>query len=184
MDTAAEKLREGIFNLNTRRFGTVCELIIQKLAKYGRSRNQFHDLYDEEKEHRVEVKFSRVQKKNSTGLTIDSLIEAIVSEIDENRTVLFDEWKAAKFDCNIQQVKLDEFEFLYYGLFFWDNLALFKISSDEIASDEALQFSHKQHKGNIGEGQFHIHEKNLQYHLDTYGYKVLSYDELIDLLRI
>ena len=65
----AETLREGIFNLNTRRFGTVCELLIQKLAKYGKGRSQFHDLYDDEHEHRIEVKFSRVQRKNITAIT-------------------------------------------------------------------------------------------------------------------
>ena len=50
----AEMLREGIFNLNTRRFGTVAEVMIRRLFQLGRSKNQFHDLYDDLKNHRVE----------------------------------------------------------------------------------------------------------------------------------
>lgn len=55
-DMDAGMLREGIFNLNTRRFGTVAEVMIRRLFKLGRSKNQFHDLYDDLANHRVEVK--------------------------------------------------------------------------------------------------------------------------------
>ena len=39
------------------------------------------------------------------------------------------------FDCNIQQVKRLEFDVLYYGLFFADRIAIFKMHSSEILSD-------------------------------------------------
>ena len=59
----AEELREGIFNLNTRRFGTIAEVMIQRLCKLNESSSLFHDLYDDMQKHRVEVKFSTVRKK-------------------------------------------------------------------------------------------------------------------------
>jgi hypothetical protein len=43
-------------------------------------------------------------------------------------------------------------------------------------------YSDRQHKGNVGEGQFHITQKNLQSHLGKYFNKTLSYDELYQLL--
>ncbi len=58
-----DMLRDGIFNLKTRRFGSVAEVMIKRLAKLGKGRNLFHDLYDDINRHRVEVKFSTVRKR-------------------------------------------------------------------------------------------------------------------------
>ena len=61
-------LRDGIFALHTRRFGTVAEVMVRRLIKCGRAKNRFHDLYDDAKKHRIEVKFSRVQKQSETHI--------------------------------------------------------------------------------------------------------------------
>ena len=45
-----------------------------------------------------------------------------------------------------------------------------------------IYYSDFQHKGNIGEGQFHINRQTLQIHLDYYHHKTLSYEELYELL--
>ena len=177
----AGMLREGIFNLNTRRFGTVAEVMIRRLFKLGRSKNQFHDLYDDLENHRVEVKFSTVRRKNNRTITEDSVLNCIADELSSNRQVKFDEWNKYEFDCNIQQVKRDQFEVLYYGLFFSDKVAIFRIKSDEIGPK--IYYSDKQHKGNEGEGQFHLNEKTMKIHLDNYLYQTLTYQELYELLE-
>ena len=46
-----------------------------------------------------------------------------------------------------------------------------------------IKYSGKQHRGNKGEGQFHIDCKNIDYHLLEYFYKSLTYDEVIALLE-
>jgi hypothetical protein len=176
----SEMLKQGIFNLNTRRFGSVAEVMIRRLCKLGRSKNQFHDLYDDMQNLRVEVKFSTVRRTNSRKITEDSVLTCISDELSENREIKFDEWMHSQFDCNIQQVKRDQFEVLYYGLFFNDKVAIFRIKSDVIGSQ--IYYSDKQHKGNEGEGQFHLNEKTLQIHLDNYLYKILTYEELFQLL--
>jgi hypothetical protein len=176
----SEMLKQGIFNLNTRRFGSVAEVMIRRLCKLGRSKNQFHDLYDDMQNHRVEVKFSTVRRTNSRKITEDSVLTCISDELSENREIKFDEWMHSQFDCNIQQVKRDQFEVLYYGLFFNDKVAIFRIQSEVIGSQ--IYYSDKQHKGNEGEGQFHLNEKTLQIHLDNYLYKILTYEELFQLL--
>jgi hypothetical protein len=94
--------------------------------------------------------------------------------------VSFENWGATTFDSNIQQVKLGEFEVLYCGLFFSDRVVIFHIGSDQIGSQ--IGCCPTQHKGNVGEGQFHVTQRNLQFHLDNYHYQTLSYEELLDLL--
>ena len=50
--------RDGIFALRTRRFGTVAEIMIKKLVNASKSKNQFHDLYDEAVKSRIVCKFA------------------------------------------------------------------------------------------------------------------------------
>ena len=176
----AETLREGIFALNTRRFGSVTEVMIKRLAKLKRARSLFHDLYDDTRDCRVEVKFSVVKKRSRTPVREETVLECIEQAVDENRMVSFDSWRLSTFDCNIQQIKRSEFDVLYYGLFFSDRILIFSIASDEIGPN--VCYSDKQHKGNVGEGQFHINQDTLQIHLDKYLYQELTYEKLLELL--
>jgi len=175
------KLRDGIFALNTRRFGSVAEVMIKRLGMFGPGRNQFHDLHDDLLKHRVEVKFSKVLKKAEVTISESTVLRCILEACSAERMVLFAQWHNHQFDCNIQQIKRSEFEFLYYGLFFFDCIKIFRIESTKIGAH--ILYSDKQHKGNVGEGQFHINQDTLQRHLDHYLYKSLTYDELLRLLR-
>ncbi len=174
------QLREGIFSLYTRRFGRVAELMIKRLLSLEEGRNIFHDLYDDTLKHRVEVKFSVVRSKSETKLNEGTVLQCNKEAVSENRMITFAGWENAVFDCNIQQIKKTEFEILYYGLFFYDTVVIFRINSEEIGPN--INYSDKQHKGNIGEGQFHINQKTLQIHLDYYRYKTISYEELAQIL--
>jgi hypothetical protein len=163
-----EKLRDGMFALRTRRIGSVAECLMMRLLKYSKGRNLFHDLYDDRQNRRIEVKFSVVQKKAVTTITVDTVLKCIEEAVAQNRLVAFSAWKQHKFDCNIQQVKRAEFDVLYYGLFFSDCVKIFRIESQEIKENPEggrIYYSDRQHKGNIREGQFHINSKTLQVHL-------------------
>lgn len=181
----AQKLREGIFALRTRRVGSVAECMVKRLRKYGKAKSLFHDLFDEKTSQRIEVKFSTVQQKAKRTVTDETVLECIEDAIAEREPVLFAGWQHNKFDCNIQQVKRREFDILYYGLFFSDCVKIFRINSADIkprTQGGDIGYSNKQHKGNTGEGQFHITDKNLQLHLDKYFHKTLTYEELYQLL--
>jgi hypothetical protein len=175
-------LRDGIFSLRTRRFGTVAEFMIKRLLKCGKAKSLFHDLFDDAKNRRIEVKFSVVMKKAETRLTENTVLQCIENATSAKRMLKFTEWKESKFDSNIQQIKRTEFEVLYYGLFFSDCIKIFRIDSDQIENGQ-IYYSNKQHKGNVGEGQFHINQDTLGIHLNQYLYKTLSYDELLELLQ-
>ena len=176
----AEEIRDGIYSLNTRRFGTVAEVMIKRLVGLGKNRNLFHDLYDDVKKRRVEVKFSVVRKKSDTPINENTVLQCIEEAVSEHRMVEFDKWKQFEFDCNIQQIKRTEFEVLYYGLFFSDCVLIFRINNDQIGAQ--IYYSDRQHKGNVGEGQFHVNQKTLQIHLDNYLYKKLTYQDLYEVL--
>ncbi len=171
-----ETLREGIFALNTRRFGSVSEVLIKRLKKLGKARNLFHDLYDDMAGKRVEVKFSRALKKAQMLVTEDSVLQCIEAVTSEKRFVSWSDRQSVRFDCNIQQIKKAEFDDLYYGVFFFDCVTIFHIESAVIGPQ--IFYSDKQHKGNFGEGQFHINHNTIHIHEQNYLYQRLSYEEL------
>lgn len=57
----------GLFSLNTRRFGTVAEYMIQLLYNFDESKSLAFDKKDN-KGNRIEVKFSRVLKENENSI--------------------------------------------------------------------------------------------------------------------
>ncbi len=175
-----EQLRNGIFALNTRRFGTVAEHLIKILANTNWGKDFSHDLYDENTNQRVEVKFSRALKANPRTIQESNIIEEIINADDSKRMFASTEWREHKFDCNIQQIKKKQFDVLYYGIFFSDKVQIFKITPDRINKD--IRYSDKQHFGNKGEGQFHLNNATYEYHLKNFLEAELTYDEVLNLL--
>lgn len=181
MNTNFQEFRDGIFALRTRRFGTVAELMIELLFDFGQSKNQFHDRYDETQSKRIEVKFSTVMKENEAKISKTNAVDQCKKANVANRVMGSTEMKTNRFDCNIQQIKRNEFDVLYYGLFFKEKVAIFKMDSDKILKCKG--YSDKQHKGNEGEGQFHLNQDTIDYHLQNYFVQWLTYEELYNLFE-
>ena len=181
MTNEIREFRDGIFALRTRRFGTVAELMIEALYSFTKSHNQFHDRYDEVGHQRIEIKFSTVMKANEAVISRFNSIDQCKKANLGNRALKSTDMYDYDFDCNIQQVKRLEFDVLYSGLFFADRIAIFKMNSDEILS--CLGYSDKQHKGNAGEGQFHLNRSTINYHMRNHFVQWLTYEELYDLLN-
>lgn len=171
--------RDNLFQMNTRRFGTVAEMIVKNLTDTKFSDNIHYDLKSILKT-RVEVKFSRVERKHIKTLDDSNVLSVIEHEGLLVRIFPFGEWDRHEFDCNIQQIKKPEFDVLVYGLMFADRVMIFIATPDEI--NENMNYSNRQHKGNVGEGQFHITPKTLQYHIDNHHFATLSYADLIKIL--
>tara|TARA_B100001996_G_scaffold257531_1_gene200245 strand:+ start:1826 stop:2359 length:534 start_codon:yes stop_codon:yes gene_type:complete len=175
----SEKLQQAIFGLHTRRFGTVAEIMIKKIMKVNDSDKLSYDLFEDSTNSRIECKFSRVQKKAELKITENNLFKALTSEA--NRDIMYHEWKDYDWDCNIQQVKKEEFDILFYGIFFKDCILIFKVNAEDIGKE--MSYSNKQHRGNTGEGQFHLKPGTLKYHLDYHLFKTLTYGELLEWLK-
>lgn len=176
-----EKFKEGIFSLKTRRFGTIAELMIQELYNLDNSNTLAFDKKTKKNNQRVEVKFSIAMEKAATPITNKTAILACKEAILTNRLISSTD-SDKKFDFNIQQIKCKEFDILYYGIFFFDHIEIFKMSSAEVKNCPG--YSNKQHRGNIGEGQFHINKKTIDYHRKNNLDLILSYEELYKLFKM
>lgn len=175
-----KNFRDGIFALHTRRFGTVAELIIEQTYGLTDAVNQHHDATDNEG-NRIEIKFSRLLKQNKYPIDKHNIINAALESTAFNRALKYDEIKDHKFDSNIQQIKRSEFDILYYGLFFADKIAVFSAKSEEIFNIPG--YSDFQHKGNEGEGQFHIHNDSIAYHMEYHFKEWITYDEIYEIFK-
>ncbi len=173
------EFRDGIFALRTRRFGNVAEIMIKKLWELNESDSLAYDKKDLISGERIEIKFATVMKKNEDIIREDNVVEQCLLANIANRAMLRSEANEYDFDCNIQQVKRKEFDILFYGLFFADEIEIFEMKSESVLNCEG--YSDKQHRGNEGEGQFHVTNKNIQYHRDNYLKCVCTYEELYDL---
>ena len=182
MEKNIKELRDGIFSLNTRRFGKIAELMIKTLYSLNDSDSLAYDL-QAKNNTKIEVKFSTVLKKCDSTITKENAITQIINSNIEKRMLTFDSAKKNYFDCNIQQVKTREFEILYYGCFFEDKIMICKINSSDICTDKNIMYSDHQHRGNVGEGQFHINNTTLNNHLNKYLERWLSYEELYNLFK-
>lgn len=176
----------GLFSLNTRRFGNVAEIMIKKKYNFDNSKSNAYDLLSKNG-NKIEVKFSRVQKKCSTTITEKNVIQQTINSTIKKRSLTYNDTHTSKFDCNIQQIKPKEFDELYYGCFFEDKILICKITSEEILKDlekKEIHFSYGQHRENKGnEGQFHINNDTLQIHLEKYFVTWFTYEELITLFE-
>ena len=177
-----EKFRDGIFSLRTRRFGTVAEIMIKKIYNFIESGLLNYDLIDTSNQQRIEVKFSTVMKKCDNHIDANNVIEQCLAANIVNRSMKAEEVDIYQFDCNIQQIKPKEFDVLYYGLFFYDKIQIYRITSEEIKNNKSIGYSNHQHRDNEGEGQFHIKNDTFQTH-QQYLIKELSYKELYKILK-
>ena len=174
------EFRDGIFALRTRRFGTVAEIMIKHLYDLDESGSLAFDKMARVTNERIEVKFSTVMKENEARIREDNVIDQCYKANLANRAM--NSFDVGRFDCNIQQVKRTEFDVLYYGLFFADQIEIFMMRSSEIANCPG--YSDKQHRGNEGEGQFHLNQDSIKYHRKHHLQRVLTYEDLYDLLSI
>ena len=171
---------DGIFSLNTRRFGNVAELMIKALFGFEESNSKLYDLYDSYHNLRIEVKFSRAMQEYDDTIREENVIaQCLEAAILENRSFSIDETLRIRFDSNIQQIKRDQFDVLFYGLFYTDCIEIYTVDVDEI--ERIPGYSDYQHYGNKGEGQFHINNNSIDYHRQNYLNRTLTYSQLFEL---
>lgn len=170
-------LKSKLIRMAPRPFGEeIGEWLVKKLIpKISNRKEGSHDGILEK--DIVEIKNARALFKQTKNLT---LAEKLLTESERNFVVLK---SSDDFLCNIQQIKPHLFDSLIYGIFFDDIILLFKITSEEILNDKKVGFVNKQHRGNEGEGQFHIKRSNLQYHIDNYLFTSLTYEDLKTLIE-
>ncbi len=175
----SEKFRDGIIDIHTRQFGTAAEIIVMILKKCIESKKLEFDLVDINN-NKVEVKASKVFKKQKLDMNIENFYEIIINNSNRNRLIKQKDVGKFEFDCNIQQIKVKLFDKMIYLLFFNDVIEIFEIEKKQIQRDEKINYSDKQHRGNIGEGQFHINNKTYDHHKKHYFIESITYTKLMN----
>lgn len=169
----AKAFRDGLFSLETRRFGAIGELIVSTLYDMSPSHTLEYDLMDGE--NRIECKFCRVFKKHPKAIRKDNLINEVLNARTEQRLISYYD-KDAEWIVNFAQIKPRCFDKLYFGVFFSDGILVFNMTSEQVK--ELKKYSDKQHRGNKGEGQFGMSNRDLdefygKYHGTLYSYEVI-----------
>ena len=141
-DKNIDQFKQGIFSLRTN-FGELAQLMLQKDMGLHPSDDNSYDLKDDDG-RRIEVKFSRAYKKD-IPITASNAIELC----SNSSTMVYDstesEKRSSDYDCNIQQLKPDCFDSLYYGVFFSDKIEIFHAPRSEFPDSadsfiEVVQF--------------------------------------------
>ncbi len=174
-----DKFRMGIFNLSSARFGKVAKLMIQQLYDYSDPENKYYNLYDPSNKFRVEVGFSRAVNKPPLITKNNAISEIYNSAANSKKVIIEADLQSCIFRCNIQQLKLTHFDVLYYGIFFFDTIYIFKALTSELPLLPG--FCSKQHESSIKEAQMGLTHANLDLHKKLLITK-LSYQDLYSLL--
>lgn len=173
MNMTEEQFRDLIFDSNTAVFGDVGEEMIRHYFHLQKSNTKAYDATDQTGRLRIEIKASRVLKKPTKS---GNLLRRLLENTTAKRLLSSFDALFVDFDCNIEQVKPAQFDYLYYALFFSDCIEIFGMSSGEVSG--VPRSSDKQHMGNDGEGQFHINSSNIAYHRENFYKKTITYAEL------
>ena len=175
---------QNLLSMNNRKLGIVSELIIQQLGKFrpiGHKHCNMIDCYN----NRCEVASSIVRQKRrkKNPITEDNLLDILLTYNNSYDDVC-DAKSAIRgtkhFDVNINHLRIGKFDYLYYMLYFSDMVMIFRISHADLMNEGF--FSNKQTGTSTNEGQFHITEKSLHYHIDNYLINILNYETLIAVL--
>lgn len=139
IDSKILKMRDGISNLDTIRFGKIPEIMIKLLNNYSYANGTSdYDLIKDKT--KIEVKFSFARQKETTDINESNALTVCIdnSEIKE-RGIETKDRNNIEFDCNIQQIKPDLFDILVYGVFFNDSIAIFEMDKEFIQNNFNLK---------------------------------------------
>ena len=82
-----DQFKNGIFDLRTRRFGTVAEIMIKKLYGMDESGTLAFDKRDFRTNERVEIKFSTALKKNEESINDQNVFQQVMNADYKTRAI-------------------------------------------------------------------------------------------------
>jgi hypothetical protein len=179
MSKKVDKFVNGIFNLQTRRFGTLAEIIIRRKYKLEKSKSNDYDALDGN--NKIEIKFARVIAKRRNKITEANVIDEVSGETSILDRAIPSTDTISSYDANIEQIKPSFFDQLYYGLFYKDCVKIYSLKPNQLSK---VEYSNKQHPSNgnqIEEGQFHIKNTNIKNH-NQFFLCSMTYEEIFKLL--
>ncbi|WP_260232864.1 hypothetical protein [Helicobacter pylori] len=155
-----------LFEKSSSQFGKFAEnFIIEKCPKLKKASKELDNNYSKQYDLFLE------------GITIEVKASKVANN-DSNKTPLFMRalpYNTNKnFEMNFQQLKPQCAEIFIFLAVFLDEIILWVLNSKEVLSHK--DYSIGQHRGNKGEGQLHITQKNI-HTLDKYQLKMIIWNK-------
>ena len=172
--------RDGIMNLSVHQFGRIGEVVVGIQMDYERSEDSEYDLIDENGD-RVEVKSTKVQTGGKVEIVAGNFYDTAMNFGRRERLI---NQQAAiggqvTFSCHIQQIKPRLFDWLFFLLFFKDQVEIFAIDKDSLTSgDPDLGYYGGEYVGSL-----RINRTTYQYHKLNHFVQSISYGELMEIAR-
>lgn len=185
MDDRAAKIRNGIFSSAQRTYGEkYMEPIIRFLYGLSPSNTAENDGVDQDGLF-YEIKCSQVLAPNPLPITVGSNLYSKIMQENaasiEDRIVFFEDAYDVSFNCNIQNIKRDDFDVLLYVLLFADEIHVYSIDSEDIESEISNWCGkHGRYDEEGKSGQFSINNRNLADHEERFLIDVFTWEDITD----
>lgn len=180
-----EQFRDGIFRSASRTYGEqYIEPILRKYYGWDESKGGANDAVGNEGQL-IEIKASKVLLSTEKKQNI-SLVDRIISENHNdviNRLVSFDDCYEAEYYANMQNVKRDHFDELYYVMLFEDCLKIFVSKKEDISSIPNWSDKHGRYDEHGKSGQFAIKKANISWHIENNLKTTLTWDEVYNIAK-
>jgi hypothetical protein len=178
-----QTIKNNLLKLSPTDFAYVVESAVKRYYEINGSKiespldKSYDALIDELKE---EIKGTRATYSVKIKIKDGGNIYETIKNFKKGDYVKDDELLTANWLCNIQQIKNKCFAFMSYVVFADDSVYLFRMSSDQIASEKNIGLTN-QHRDGV-ETQFKLKKHSFQYHLDNYLIKKMSWDYFCQLI--
>lgn len=172
----SETMRELIIAASPVKLSGLLKVIVKELSSdYGEPGN-CHYHFSSTEDKKICVKASRPLKslRPTTSGYLDYLKATSVGLLSIS--------SKEPFLCNIQQIRSEYTDTLWYGVFFHEGLYLHKATLNNLKADPNIRFIGYQHTGNGDEGQIYITRDSFEKHA-PYLFKVLTYDAIYDIIK-
>ena len=180
-----EQFRDGIFRSASRTYGEqYIEPILRKYYGWEESNEGANDAVGNDGQL-IEIKASKVLLSTEKKENI-SLVERIISENHNdviNRLVSFDDRYDSEYYANMQNVKRDHFDELYYVMLFEDCLKIFVSKKDNISTIPNWYDKHGRYDAPGKSGQFAIKKTNIAWHIENNLITTLTWEEVYNITK-
>lgn len=160
-----ESFMEKTANLSPKIFGMIVEKLLKERYNDGEN-NTF-------KSYRILKEKVKLKKGTYASDYINNYKKDFLSITKDDQPFL----------SNIQQIKKDSFDYMYYTLFFKESIVVFKISYDEIINGEKIKCAFTQPSGGTIKGQFQISGYNIVNHVENHLLEIITWEEFLNSLN-
>lgn len=173
-------IRNGIVGLGSSPFGTADETISRAVNGFEHYTGTDFDNIDPATGDRIENKGSRAYLAGD--VCHEDTLAFCLQEANSQKALATSTEDQRYYNCNINSLKVELFDWLYYTLYFSDVVMFFRMPCDDLEKQYCYNKQGNSNKKSV-EGHMYINAGNLQHFMNKYHYLTLTYDEIAEKLE-